>query len=520
MSFKAAIQEYGKEITASFVCDGTQYGDDQIVSFVPSFDGKLFTSVMRCLDIQVEGVKELGNSDSLAIAGVAVAGKAVAGVAEPAKGQTTITEAKFGVKGPGETAYSYKEYGTYIIYEQGYDDEAGALNLTCYDLMLLSMIPYDLALDYSGGDVTVKTLLDAICHRLGWTIGYDTFTNSNVVIDGEKFDNTHTFRDVLDKIAQVAAGVIAFKDNALCVLYPTSTGEVIDPSNLRSVTIGEKFGPINSVVLARTPQEDNIFVQNSESVTENGRTEIRFENNEIMDSHREDFIDAILERLNGLQFYLYELESFGIGYLDLCDMFALETMDGTQYGTLMLTDQLQVTQAVSETSSLEPPEATETDYTTASHTDRLLNKTILKVDKQAQEITALVQRTETVEGSVSGLGEQVTHMAEVMMDSESVNIAITKAVGGVNSIKTTTGYTFDEDGLKISKSGEGMENTLDNKGMFVTNNGEEVLTANHEGVSAVNLSSKKYLIVGDNARFENYDDGTDSRRTACFYIGG
>ena len=519
MSFKTAIQEYGKEITASFVCGGRRYADEQIVSFTPSFEGKLFASVMRCLEIQVEGVKELIAAGT-AVAGEAVAGVAVAGATETAKDLTTLTEVKFGVKAPGDTDYSYKEYGTYIIHEQKYDDEVSALNMTCYDLMLLSMIPYDLALDFSTGAVTVKTLLDAICNRLGWTIGYTTFTNSNVVIDGEKFDSTYTFRDVLDKIAEVAAGVIAFKGDALCVLYPTSTGEIIDPSNLSSVTIGEKFGPINSVVLARTPQEDNIFAQDANSVAADGLTEIRFENNEIMDSNRDAFISGIFARLNGLQFYLYDLTSFGIGHLDLCDMFTLETMDGERYETIMLVDQLQVTQALSETSSLEAPEATETDYTAASSTDRLLNKTILKVDKQAQEITALVTRTDTVEGKLNGVDETVTKMASVMMDAEGVRIKIEEAVGDIDSITTSTGYTFDKDGLKISKSGEGIENKLDNKGMFVTNNGEEVLTADDKGVNAVNLTSRQYLIVGNNARFENYDDGTDSKRTACFYIGG
>lgn len=492
MSFKTAIQEYGKEITASFVCGGVPYPDSQIISMIPHYEGKLFSTVMRCLDIQLDS-KELSADGDGDI--------------------TVITSPKLGVKAMGDTEYSYKTFGTYIIKAQKYDDDTGFLDLECYDLMLQSMIPYDIEPDYAAGTITVKGLLDAICNRLGWKIGYDSFTNSNAVIDGEKFDNTYTFRDVLDQIAQVAAGVIAFKDDALCVLYPTSTGEIIDASNLRALTIGEKYGPVNSVVLARTPQEDNIYAQDAESIEANGLTEVKIENNQIMDSHREDFIDAILERVNGLQFWLYELESFGIGYLDLCDVFTLETLDGTQHETLMLADELQISQSLAENSSLEAPEATETDYTAASTTDRVLNKTILKVDKQAQQITALVSKTESLES-------QVTHMTEVMIDSDSVDIKISQALGEIDSVTTSTGYTFDADGLKISKENEPMENRLDNTGMYVTRDGEEILGANHEGVTALNLTSRQFLIVGDNSRFENYDNGTDSKRTACFYIGG
>lgn len=521
MSFKTAIQEYGKEITASFVCGGVEYSGDRIVSMTPRFDGKLFHSVMRCLDIQLDGVKELVTSsltDGKAIAGEAVVGIAVVGQSEDSGDITTITSVKLGVKAPFDTGYSYKKFGKYIVKERKYDDDTSSLNLECYDLMLQSMIPYDISLDYTDetAPVTVKDLLDAICVRLGWTVGYTTFTNSDVVIDGEKFDSTYTFRDVLDQIAQVAAGVIAFKDDALCVLYPTNTGEIIDASNLRKLTIGEKYGPINSVVLARTPQEDNIFLRDEDSVESNGITEVKIENNQIMDSHREDFITAILERVNGLQFWLYELESFGIGYLDLCDMFTLETLDGTQHEALMLNSEMAITQGLSENSVLEAPEATETDYSAASETDRVLNKTILKVDKQAQEITALVSKTENVESTVDGLSGTVTHLTEVMIDSDSVDIKISKAVGDINSITTTTGYTFNQDGLRINKSGEEMENLLDNTGMYVNRGGDNILTANNEGVDAINLRSRQFLIIGDNSRIENYG----SNRTACFYIGG
>lgn len=530
MSFKTAIQEYGKEITASFVCDGTTYGESSIVSMTPHYEGRLFSTVMRCMDIQLNGVKELAVSDGE---------------------YPLITSPKFGVKAPDATGYEYKTFGTYIIKEQKYDDEASTLNLECYDLMLQSMIPYDISLEYpdsgtggaddgssaiagvavSGvavvgttaankGKITVKDLLDAICIRLGWTIGYTTFTNSNAVIDGEKFDSSYTFRDVLDQIAQVAAGVIAFEDDALCVLYPTNTGEIIDASNLRSLTIGEKYGPVNSVVIARTPQEDNIYAYDEESITENGLTEVKIENNQIMDSHREDFIDAILSRLKGLQFWLYELESFGIGYLDLCDMFTLETLDGKRYKTIMLSDDLQISQSLAEKASLEAPDATETDYTASSTTDRVLNQTILKVDKQAQEITALVSKTDTMQGDLNGLSGTVKNMTEVMMDSDSVDIKITEAIEGINSVTTTTGYTFDKDGLHIQKSGEEMENLLDNTGMYVNRGSNNILTANNEGVDAINLRSRQFLIIGDNSRIENYNNGTDSNRTACFYIGG
>lgn len=90
----------------------------------------------------------------------------------------------------------------------------------------------------------------------------------------------------------------------------------------------------------------------------------------------------------------------------------------------------------------------------------------------------------------------------------------------VNQVKTSKGYTFNDQGLTIYQDGCEMKNLLNHTGMYVTRSDDEVLTANNEGVTAINLTAKQYLIVGANSRFEDYSNGTDAKRTACFYIGG
>ncbi len=513
MGFKEAINEYGKQITASFTHCGVTYKGEQIISMNPHYEGSLLGTVMKCLDIELDS-ELIGEASVRAIAGIAIVGKAIAGIGEVTT-ETTIGATKLGVKGPGDTDYSYIEFGKYIIKESKKDEETQALSLECYDLMLQSMIPYDLVLDYSQG-ITVKDYLDAICDRLGWEKGYTTFHNSNVLIDEEKYDISDTFRDALDDIAEVAGGMIGFVNDKLTVIYPTDSGEVIDEESLKSLKMGKKFGPVNSVVLSRVPQEDNIYKQDIDSITANGLTEIRIENNQIIDTHREDFMDGVCNALFGLSFELYELESFGIGYLNFGDFFSIKTADGVEHKVLMLSDDLQITQGLKEESKLEEPEVTKTDYSAASETDKTLKKTILRVDKQENQITALVSKTETLGDNLGGLNTQVTKMAETMMDAESVNIKISEAIDGIDSVTTSTGYRFDKDGLNIHKEGQEMHNTLNNEGMYVRKNGTDVLVADKDGVNAINLTARQYLIVGENARFEDYPGS----RTACFYIGG
>lgn len=104
----------------------------------------------------------------------------------------------------------------------------------------------------------------------------------------------------------------------------------------------------------------------------------------------------------------------------------------------------------------------------------------------------------------------------------------------VDSVTTSTGYTFDRDGLLISDSDSDIINQINNTGMYVktvtdTSSGDttDVLTANNQGVFAINLHSERYLVVGDSARFEDYivyhnDENGNSvpeKRTGCYYVG-
>lgn len=88
----------------------------------------------------------------------------------------------------------------------------------------------------------------------------------------------------------------------------------------------------------------------------------------------------------------------------------------------------------------------------------------------------------------------------------------------ITEVTTTTGYTFNADGLTINREGEEITNRMDNTGMYVNRTDEEILSANHEGVNALNLTARQFLIIGTNSRLENYSNGVDTHRTACFLI--
>lgn len=131
------------------------------------------------------------------------------------------------------------------------------------------------------------------------------------------------------------------------------------------------------------------------------------------------------------------------------------------------------------------------------------------ISLDVEGISSEVSRQQT---QLQGVHQQLTQMrqneAEVELRIKSVEEQ------GVQKVTTETGFTFDEKGLSISRSGTRMENLLRETGMYVKRSGEVILQADREGVAATDVSVRNYLVVGDHARFEDY--GTD--RTACFWI--
>lgn len=163
----------------------------------------------------------------------------------------------------------------------------------------------------------------------------------------------------------------------------------------------------------------------------------------------------------------------------------------------------------------------------SSKQDRAAPRTVADIErkynfgKSFAEVIGMINDTrEEVDEAYSELSdvkEQTSSLSRTTTELKASFQTITD--DGVSKVVTETGYVFDSEGLKISKSGEQMSNLLDNTGMYVKRSGTDVLAANDKGVIALDLHAKTYLKVGSGdgrCRFEDY--GLD--RIGCFWTGG
>ena len=130
----------------------------------------------------------------------------------------------------------------------------------------------------------------------------------------------------------------------------------------------------------------------------------------------------------------------------------------------------------------------------------------------SMDIAGISAEVSRQQSQLDGVKEQ---MSAVEQKAESVDIRIKSMTQqGAEKVTTETGFTFDEKGLTIAKGGTRMENLINETGMYVKRSSQVLLQADQAGVKAVDVSVGNYLVVGDHARFEDYEDN----RTACFWI--
>lgn len=167
-----------------------------------------------------------------------------------------------------------------------------------------------------------------------------------------------------------------------------------------------------------------------------------------------------------------------------------------------------------------------TDDTVALDTRAVLDEFQNEVVNNYTTNASLVTTSEGIIAQVSGSlstkadNDEVqimkTDVANLKLTTDALNITITDIdTNGVNKVVTETGFTFDENGLSISKVGEEMNALIDNTGLYVKRDEEVVLSANNSGVEAENIKVRKYLTVGTNFRLEDYKGGL-----GFFYVGG
>lgn len=262
-----------------------------------------------------------------------------------------------------------------------------------------------------------------------WEITQELWENINGI----------TYRDILVQIAQATSTTCIISNDDKVYFKPLSeTGEQLTYSNMLKLKLEPMYGEINSVVLARTPQEDNIFMRDEESVRDNGLTEYKIENNEIIDKDRDNAMTPIYEALHGISYYPFETTTEGLGWYEIADSFDIINDTGDRFNTSLFNYSITIDGAVKEILKTVADTKTQTQYQYATTIAKRVKNTEIVVDKQGQQISSLVSDMYAEDGK---LNENFT---QIYQDIHNIINSVQNS-GGNNLIKNSVMFAYDTD---------------------------------------------------------------------------
>lgn len=438
-----------------------------------------------------------------------------------------------------------KCYPKFYFDEISVDKKTGDITIVAYDK--LKSAP-EFTFEDLGLTASTYTLGDVV-YRAETVLGlaHNTIPTSMSAIQYSanvpaNYEGTEDIRNVLDDAAECVCSIYYLNQNELLVwkqvcidgeadlqvqtsdYYEWEEGQrlalaTIYATNELSDTVGVEFNANGNVV---------------QYIRENGLLTLR--------TDIEDILTA-----NGKAFSMtpFVLDWSGDYRLEIGDCIEIHNRESSATTKVyILNDEVDYAGTLSQATSWDwTDNDAENEKTPVNITDKI-NQTFAKVDKVNKEITLLTSTVDnqgsniaqllvntnsvttkvtdieskhnTEVDTVNGRIDTLTKETAMKVDAEGVEIIVEQTLSeGVEKVVTATKkYSFDDTGLNISSSGSNISTTITEDGMRIYRAGEEVLTADNEGVKAEDLHATTFLIIGTTSRLEDREN-----RTACFWIG-
>lgn len=376
------------------------------------------------------------------------------------------------------------------------------ITITANDDMYLADKEYDTSLSYPA---TLSEIYTDACDRCGIHYESDSFLNNDYEVLAKP--SGYTYRQIIGMVAMIAGGNARINRSGNMEILTYNFNDPADHEfdEWFELSVSTDDITITGVCAKASEVVDGEIITNKILSGEDGYV-IYLNDNPMIEGKEATVVESLHDVFVGKTIRQFSGEHTAYPLAEFMDTAKIIDRNGNTYFSV-ITD-------------IDFTFFSSTNFSNSASSEMRVNSTFDATKDaiklvEAERNERIAQITKTEEGlrfDVAQLSQQVA----MTMTADQVRIAISEAVGDINSVTTETGYTFDKDGLRIKKNGEEIENLLDNTGMYVNRDDENILTANNEGVSAINVSIRKYLIIGKNSRLEDYE----STRTACFWIGG
>lgn len=352
--------------------------------------------------------------------------------------------------------------GNFIVTDISDNDSNEEVSVTAYDYGLKFAQPYTTNLNYEGGNVTLKNVLDEICQNVGVQLVNATITNGDFKVDSNQFVNGEMYGDVVSAIAYLSGDFATINnDDKLELIFTKSTNEIIEDY----VNLDDKRDtrPITSLSIG-TSQVDgqNAVIKDDDLIAEYG--EHWLEINDVPFAYtlekREQLKEAIFNKVKGFGYSSFMSEYAFKPYLSLGDLIQFRNKDGVLVNSIILKitskyDNI-ILEAPSVTDATIEYENPKTAYDVAKRAEIIANQQEGRIDVIVNDdLNSLDARIDAQGAEINILSDKTNKLDED---------------GNATSVRTTTNYTLDAEGLKMSNSETNFNSLQNNTGTYYKEN--------------------------------------------------
>lgn len=281
------------------------------------------------------------------------------------------------------------------------------------------------------------------------------------------------------------------------------------------LTTEEQIGPYNVLVLGRSPQEDNLYFP---MILPDNPYEYRIDNNQIVDKHRELFGPVMLKYIEDLKFIPHEVNLLkGRPDISSLDYFKFIDMENVVKQSIVFTHKFKFDGNFISKISAASKSKTQTSYKRANTLANRMTTTELEVDKAKGEIKAVVSTVQETESTVQSI---ITTQDSQQLAIEAITEKTSKIddEGNATSVKTGTGFTFNDAGLNISEiGGDGFNSQFTPIGSYYKDGDEVISMTTKDGSTLTNLNLKGQTKYSYNdTDYDFVDERVDADGEYCY----
>ena len=414
-AYEQSTTQYDKIIldNEEYAINSVDYGDD-------CYDeGNIFgTAIARSLDFEIDSNIDLEKKEFKYLTGI----------------KTSV-------------GIEWIDLGTFIIQDIEPNETTGITKVNAMDYMLKSNIAYKSELDYFSGNVTILQVLQEACQQAGLTLATTDFANNTFIVDSNQFDENTLIRQVIQAVAQISGTFAKIKnDDKLYLITPKKAGLTVAQvhkmlvKDLNALPVNKLIGvdpdarikmsdyselvckrnthPINLVSLGMSDVEgENVVMRDEESIAEDGENSLVINDNPFAytEAKRQQLITALFNKVKGFEYTSFEITGQSKPFLETGDEILVVDKDNTFLSSFLFRFNCKSPNGLeSEMSAPSLTKAT-VEYQNIASAEQVAKRTELRVDKQEQTITGIIeQQTETenkltkVEQDIDGITQTVS----------------------------------------------------------------------------------------------------------------